>query len=145
VTALSRLERSKLGELADLLIPRASGMPSGAEADVHGEYIDRVFEVRPDLIDLVRSGLEEVPEPLPSTFEALEALKPTHLRPLADAVTAAYFLNPEVSRLVGYRKRSVIPIRFDDDLGELVSRVVARGPIYRPTPASDAPETAGRP
>jgi hypothetical protein len=143
VTALSPLERAKLGELADLLIPRTSGMPSGTDAHVQGEYMDRVFDVRPDLVDVVRSGLEGVSEPLPSTFEALEALKPTRLRPLADAVTAAYFLNPEVSRLVGYRKRSVIPIRFDDDLDQLVSRVVERGPIYRPTPSHPS-DTAER-
>ncbi len=52
----------------------------------------------------------------------------------SDAVTAAYFLNPDVAQLVGYRKRSVIPIRFDDDLEGLVAPVSARGPIYRPTP-----------
>jgi len=142
MTGLTALERAKLGAIADLLIPRTSGMPSGTDADVQGEFIDRVFEVRPDLVEVVRSGLEQVPEPLPASFPALEALRLTRLRPLAEAVTAAYFLNPEVSRLVGYRTRSVIPIRFDEDLGELVAPVLARGPIYRPTPPSHSSEQA---
>jgi hypothetical protein len=141
MSGLSPAERAKLGGVADLLIPRASGMPSGSDADAHGEHLDRVFDVRPDLLDAVRAGLEEVPEPLPASFAALDALQLAGLRPLADAVTAAYFLNPEVSRLVGYRKRSVIPIRFDEDLDELVVHVVARGPRYRPTPdGSDGKE-----
>jgi hypothetical protein len=135
VSALTAEERARLGAVADLLIPRASGMPSASEADVQGEYIDRVVSVRPDLLQAVRSGLAALPHPLPESYVALESLQIAGLRPLADAITAAYFINPEVARLVGYRKRSVIPIRFDEDLDQLVTHVVARGPIYRPTPA----------
>lgn len=134
VPTLSDEERTKLAALADLLIPRSSGMPSASDAAVHGEFIDRVFAVRADLVAAVRDGLDQIPEPLPESFEELSSRGLAGLRPLADAVTAAYFLNPDVARLVGYRKRSVIPIRFDDDLDGLVVPVTARGPIYRPTP-----------
>ena len=98
------------------------------------EFIDRVFSVRPDLADAVRAGLDEIAEPLPSSFLELQERSLSRLRPLAEAVTAAYFLNPQVAQLVGYRKRSVIPIRFDEDLDSLVGPVDRRGPIYRPTP-----------
>lgn len=131
---LTPSERLLLGTLADVLIPRSAEMPSGAEAEVATIYIDKVFDVRPDLLDTVRAGLAELPEQLPSSFTELSGLGLGSLRAVADAVTAAYFLNPEVARRVGYRKRSVIPIRFDEDLDDLVGDVVARGPIYRPTP-----------
>lgn len=131
---LTAAERSRLAAVADLLIPRASGMPSASEALVHEEFIDRVFSVRPDLADGVRSGLADIADPLPSSFPELQARALPRVRALAEAVTAAYFLNPQVAQLVGYRKRSVIPIRFDEDLDALVSSVNARGPIYRPTP-----------
>jgi len=134
VSALTDLQRARLAQVADLFIPRASGMPSASDADVQGEYIDRVFGVRPDLADAVAAGLAELPETLPESFAELAALQLARLRSLADAVTAAYFLNPEVARRVGYRQRSVIPIRFDEDLDTLVASVRARGPIYRPTP-----------
>lgn len=143
MTALTHDERVMLGTLADLLIPRASGMPSGTEADVHSVYIDRVFEVRPDLIETVHSGLAGLRDPMPETFESFESSELARLRPLAEAITAAYFLNPHVARLVGYRKRSVIPIRFDEDLDELVTQVVARGPIYRPTPGIATTSSGG--
>jgi hypothetical protein len=133
---LSAEERAAVARIADLLIPRTATMPSGTDAEAHGAFLDRVFEVRPDVIEAVRRGLAQAPAALPTAVADLEPAAWDGLRPVADAVTAAYFINPEVARLVGYRKRSVIPIRFDEDLDGLVAEVVARGPIYRPTPAS---------
>lgn len=133
---LSSDERGTLAVIADLLIPRTSGMPSASDADVQGEYIDRVFGVRADLIDAVSDGLKQIAAPLPTTFDELLARDLPGFRPLAEAVTAAYFLNPTVAQLIGYRKRSAIPIRFDEDLAGLVEPVSSRGPIYRPTPGN---------
>jgi hypothetical protein len=132
--ALTDDDRTKLAAIADLLIPRTSGMPSASDAAVHGEFIDRVFSVRPDLAEGVRAALDEIAEPVPASFPELQARALPRLRSLAEAATAAYFLNPQVAQLVGYRKRSVIPIRFDEDLDALVAPVDRRGPIYRPTP-----------
>lgn len=134
MSGFSAEERVKLGRVADLLIPATSVMPSGAMADAHGAHIDRVVRVRPDLVDSVRQALRHVPDPLPRSLESLDPQVLSLMRPVADAITAAYFVNPEVARLVGYQKRSLIPIHFDEDLDTLVSTVTARGPIYRPTP-----------
>lgn len=131
---LTPAERAKLAVVGDLLITRDAGMPSASDAGVQNEYIDQVFAVRPDLLDSVRAGLEQIADAVPTSFAELSARELPGLRALADAVTAAYFLNPAVAQLVGYRKRSFIPIRFDDDLDRLVAPVSARGPIYRPTP-----------
>ncbi|WP_438354342.1 hypothetical protein [Microbacterium sp. CJ88] len=134
MSALDLRDRERLAALADLLIPASDGMPSGSSAQAHNTYLDSVFAVRPDLVEVVRAGLDVLPDPVPA---ALAEVPMPQLRPVADALTAAYFLNPDVAASVGYRKRSVIPIRFDDDLDGLVADVVARGTIYRPTPGTE--------
>ena len=131
---LSDRERSELAEVADLFIPASDSMPSASQALVHTEGIDRVFSVRDDLVAGVRLALDDLSGRIPPTFDALRAAPPLGFAQLAEAVTAAYFLNPDVARSVGYTKRSEIPIVFDTDLDSLVSAVTARGPIYRPTP-----------
>jgi hypothetical protein len=135
VSVLTAADRARLARFADLLIPRGDGMPSGSEADAHGAQLDRVFEVRPDLVQTVADGLAVLPDPLPASVDAFDPALFARLRGVADALTSAYFIDPEVARRVGYRRRTVIPIRFDDDLAALTAAVTRRGPIYRPTPA----------
>jgi hypothetical protein len=126
--------RTTLARVADLLIPLSGVMVSASEADVQGDGIDRVIEVRPDLLASVLGLLAELGDVIPASFDELYAMRSTHFGGFAEAVTAAYFLNPAVARAVGYTKRSMIPIVFDADLATLVSTVCSRGPIYRPTP-----------
>ena len=138
VSGLDDARRSTLAVIADLLIPASPTALSASAADVHGTGIDRVLGVRPDLLAPVVGLIDEVTSAPPSTFEDLHALGLSHFGALAEAVTAAYYLNPVVAAGVGYAKRSAIPIVFDNDLDELVRTVAARGPIYRPTPSPDS-------
>lgn len=131
MSTLTAAERTHLATIADLIIPRSATMPSGSEADAHASYLDAVFDMRPDLLEVVRANIGASPAVLPAQLDEETA---TALRPTADALTAAYFLNPDVARRVGYRKRSVVPIEFDRDLDLLTEAVTDRGPIYRPTP-----------
>lgn len=132
--ALSSAERECLASIADLLIPNDNVMPSASEADVHGSGIDKVFSVRPDLSVSVRAALAALADNPPSSYSELDENRPPHFGGLAEAVTAAYYLNPSVQALVGYARRSEIPIVFDEDLASLTAAVSARGRIYRPTP-----------
>ena len=136
---LNPTRRRQLGELADLLIPDDGSALSASRADVQGTGIDRVVRIRPDLLDAVLGLLDDVADDTPATFEALYAMRSPHFGGFAEAVTAAYYLNPTVAAGVGYGRRSAIPIVFDPDLDELVRTVVARGPIFRPTPTSSLP------
>ena len=131
---LSDRERFELAEVADLFIPASESMPSASQARVHTDGIDRVLTVRDDLLAGVRLALDDLSGRIPHSFDELRANPPLGFAQLAEAVTAAYFLNPDVARSVGYTTRSEIPIIFDTDLDVLVSAVSARGPIYRPTP-----------
>lgn len=130
--------RGTLAVVADLLIPASATALSASAADVQGSGIDRVLVVRPDLLAPVVGLIDEVTSALPATFEDLYSLRSPSFGGFAEAVTAAYYLNPVVANSVGYAKRSAIPIVFDDDLDSLVRHVAARGPIYRPTPSADS-------
>lgn len=140
--SISTSERELLARVADLLIPQGDTMPSASQALVHTDGIDKVFTVRPDLLDGIRIALDLLGEAdaagrFPDSFDALYAADFAGFAPLSEAVTAAYFLNPHVASSVGYTKRSVIPIVFDSDLDSLVRDVTTRGPIYRPTPGEN--------
>ena len=103
---------SDLDELADRLIPAEDGMPSASEAGATGVWLERVLEIRPDLR-------------LPVERRDPDAV--------ATAVVAAYYLNPEVSERIGYAGQQAIPLG-PPDHEDLLASVVARGPVYRPTP-----------
>ena len=55
---------------------------------------------------------------------------------LTEVVTAAYFMNPDVRRALGYTGQGPTPLdpRVDYMEDGLLESVIKRGPIYRPTP-----------
>ena len=55
---------------------------------------------------------------------------------LTEVVTAAYFMNPDVRKAVGYTGQGPSPLdpRVDYMEDGLLESVIKRGPIYRPTP-----------
>jgi hypothetical protein len=103
---------SRLDELADQLIPGEDGMPSATEAGATGRWLEAVFEARPDL------------------REPVENLEPDAV---ASAIVAAYYFNSEVRERIGYAGQRAIPLG-PPDHEDLLEPVVARGPVYRPTP-----------
>jgi hypothetical protein len=135
--SLSTQRRAQLGAIADQLIPAGSGMPSASEAGVAGQYLDEVLAARPDLVEPLEAALASVE----GAWDPIAALR-------ADAgawgvitaiVPAAYFLNPAMREAIGYpglEARPIDPDAAPDYLEDgLLDSVVARGPVYRPTPA----------
>jgi hypothetical protein len=136
---ISDSRRAQLGAIADQLIPAGSGMPSASEAGVAGRYLDEVLAARPDLAAPLDAALASV-----DGLAASDAL--ASLRDNADGwgvltavVPAAYFLNPAMRDAIGYPGLESRPIDAElapDYLEDgLLDSVVARGPVYRPTPA----------
>jgi hypothetical protein len=141
--------REWLAVVADELIPAGAGMPSAGEVDVAGRQLDLVLAARPDLL----AGLEEAhrlagalrpPEvlgALPEDGAAREAL--------LLVVAGGYYSSPVVTRLLGYTGQTPEPVRADTypayvEEG-LLDRVIARGPLYRPTVASQERSPARSP
>ena len=123
------MNRERLAELADALIPAESGMPSASQAGAVGEWLDAVLAARPDfeapLAGVAASSFDvsALPEHDPAGWTALTA-----------AVVAAYYMNPEVCERVGYAGQQAIPLPAEPDYEDLLESVRSRAPVYRPTP-----------
>jgi hypothetical protein len=133
------LDRARLAELADVLIPGEAGIPAASEAGAVGEWLDAVLAARPDL-GTPLAGLAGSTAGM-SAAEAIAALPerdPAGWSALTSAVVAAYFMNPEVCERIGYAGQQAIPLDPDappDYLEDgLLDSVKARPPVYRPTP-----------
>jgi len=138
------LDRTTLAALADVLIPAADRMPAASEAGAAGEWLDEVLRVRGDLEAPLQGLLERARGVDPAAeVERLEREEPEALEALATAVAGAYFLNPEVRRLIGYPGQEPRPIEPEEppdyEQDDLLASVVERGPIFRPTPESRRP------
>lgn len=123
-----------LDPLADQLIPSEDGMPSASEAGATGRWLDAVLAARPDL----RAPLEGLATSMAGMTpeEAVAALPerdPAGWTALTSAVVAAYYFNPEVCERIGYAGQRALPLG-PADHEDLLASVVAREPVYRPTP-----------
>jgi hypothetical protein len=129
------MNRARLAELADALIPGEGGMPSASAAGATAEWLDAVLAARPDF-EAPLAGLEASTAGL-SAQEAVAVLPerdPGGWTALTAAVVAAYYMNPEVSARIGYNGQRAIPFDPDQpDYLDLIDSVRARGAIYRPT------------
>jgi hypothetical protein len=136
---LDEAARARLGEFADLLIAGGAGMPSASEAQVHTQWIDRVFAARPDMEAAVRGVLALPGEPA-AVLAQLREQDGDGFTGFAFAVAGAYLINPRIRRELGYPGPA--PVRNPALPGEaeayledgILDVVIARGPIYRPTP-----------
>ena len=124
------MNRERLGELADQLIPAGDGMPSATEAGAVGEWLDAVLAARPEFAAPLE-GISASVEPI----DALPERDPAGWGVLTAAIVAAYYMNPDVCARVGYAGQRAIPFDADaPDHLDLLAAVEARGPVYRPTP-----------
>ena len=133
------MNRERLAEFADELIPAASGMPSASQAGATGQWLDAVLAARPDF-EVPLSGLEASTAGMDAA-EAIAALPerdPAGWSALTAAVVAAYYMNPDVCERIGYAGQRAIPLDPDaapDYLQDgLLHSVKSRGPVYRATP-----------
>jgi hypothetical protein len=133
------MNRERLAELADQLIPAEGEMPSASQAGAVGEWLDAVLAARPDYetplagIDASTAGLDPA-----EAIAVLPERDPAGWTALTAAVVAAYYMNPDVCARVGYAGQRAIPLDPDappDYLQDgLLESVKGRGPVYRPTP-----------
>jgi hypothetical protein len=140
---LDDARRRCLAALADALIPGGSGLPSASAAEVPGQWIDRTLAARPELADAVLAVVDAVPGP-GAGLEWLRAQDRSLVERFTFAVSAAYFMNPQVRRALGYPGTAPrrLPAAADeaeyylDD--DVLGPVVARGHVFRQPPDEPA-------
>jgi hypothetical protein len=138
-TMFDHSRREILAALADVLIPRGDGMPSASEAGVAGRWLDEVLGLRPDFGAPLAVVLDRLKGAAPiAGLEQLRSDDPAGFGVLAEVVAGGYFLNPKVRAAIGYPGQQPVPIvpesPPDYEQDGLIASVIARGPIYRPTP-----------
>ena len=130
-------QRAVLAALADVLIPAGDGMPSASAAAVAEEGLNQVLVAVPSLATGLADVLAKAKGGEPAEFIAsLSRTDPAAHGILTEVVTAAYFMNPDVRKAVGYAGQGPSPLdpRVDYMEDGLLESVIKRGPIYRPTP-----------
>jgi hypothetical protein len=130
-------QRAVLAGLADVLIPAGDGMPSARAAAVAEEGLNQVLAAVPSLEASLADVLAKAKGREPAeVIASLARTDPAAYGILTEVVTAAYFMNPDVRRAVGYTGQGPSPLdpRVDYMEDGLLESVIKRGPIYRPTP-----------
>jgi hypothetical protein len=137
-TYLSETDREVYGRLADQLIPEGSEMPSATQAEVPSRWIDEALRIRPDLVADLRVAVEvSAGTGAAEAVALLHAEHPDVFDSVGTLTAGAYFLSPEVRRLIGYAGQVAIPIRDDvDSYIDMLANVVERGQVYRSVPES---------
>jgi hypothetical protein len=129
--------RAVLAGLADVLIPAGDGMPSASAAGVAEEGLNQVLAAVPSLGASLAEVLARAKGREPAeVIASLARTDPAAYGILTEVVTAAYFMNPDVRKAVGYTGQGPSPLdpRVDYMEDGLLESVIKRGPIYRPTP-----------
>ena len=142
-SALARFDpgrRAALEAVANLLIPSGDGMPSASEAGVAGRWLDEVLRLRPDFGPPLAAVLDGLIGTDPEVALArLRSTDPAGFGVLAEVVAGGYFLNPKVRSAINYpgqQSVAIVPEQPPDyEQDGLIASVIARGPIYRPTPS----------
>jgi len=134
-------QRTTLGRLADALIPAGDGMPSASQAGVADRWLDEVIRLRPDFGPSLGGILERYAAiDADVAIADLQTSDADGFFVLTEVVAGGYFLNPEVRQAIGYPGQQSVPIVPEDppdyEQDGLLAAVVARGPIYRPTPGT---------
>lgn len=142
-------QRATFDVLADVLVPATERMPAASEVDVSGAGLERVLRARPDLEAPLARVLENGPGADPAArLREVQGDDPAGFEALALAATGAYYTDAAVRDLIGYPGQTYDATRVatpDIDISDpMLQRVVARGPIYRPTPAPHPDEGPAR-
>jgi hypothetical protein len=127
--AFSDAERRAMERLGDALIPPAPGALSASEAGIGGLLLDQILVLVPERVPLLRQVIARAGEtPAEAALAALKASDPVLHDGFCETVVGAYFMSPEVRRLVAYPGRVAVPARIDvTDLEELLMPVLEQG------------------
>ncbi|MEV4135577.1 hypothetical protein AB0J72_25795 [Dactylosporangium sp. NPDC049742] len=110
-----------------------------SQAKVHEKWVDRALSARPDLFDGLVAALDGDDDPA-LAVDRLKKAQPELFDTLSFVVAGSYLMNPAVTKALGMpgnapKPKPALPDEADHYLsGGALDPVIARGPIYRPTP-----------
>ena len=128
--SLSKAQREIIARLAAEILPGTESQPSAASIDIAGSPLDRVLRLAPEtqhLLDHLLGAYSGNPE----TF--LEALSDDAFNALMTVICAAYVMDPEVRKALGYEgQQALTPNRGGFGAEDLVIEMMGEPKRYRP-------------
>ena len=136
MSALSEPHRELLLQVADVLIPSTDTMPSLRRADPDGRWLARACLARADVLADLADALEELAgEDLVTALRALHTSARATFDIVANVVSGAYYLIPEVRALLGYpgqvRNPAPLDLAADELSGEIFDGAMNYTGTYR--------------
>lgn len=135
---LTDTELTTLLRIADTLIPESGPHPKASAAEQFQPYLQLALAARADVFDAVLTAvrtLTDVPDgELHGALKKMWAEDKFTFDPLSSVIAGAYFMTPQVKKLIGYPGQHRDPAGLEDAANELetgiLDPVIARGPIY---------------
>lgn len=136
ITPISPELRTVFQRLADILIAEGHGKPPASAIGIGRDLLDRALATLPSFSGPLLDILEEAKDANPETFtRLLHSSRPTDFRVLATVTVGAYYLSPEVRRLIGYPGQAPAPLSTAGTpeylTNGMLERVYERHPGYR--------------
>jgi hypothetical protein len=136
--ALTETELAALLRVADCLIPASGPNPKASDAEQYTAYLQLALAARADVFDAVVGGageFAEIPEDeLWNALKKMSAEDKSTFDPLSAVLAGAYFMTPQVMKLIGYpgQHRDPAPLELAaDEIGSgILDPVLERGFIY---------------
>lgn len=130
--------RAGLAAVSEVVLPGTDRLPSGVDVGAHLDLLDRVLVADPSLTAaVVAVGQRAATGGCPPLADMPE-WEPWHCESAVFALTAAYYLSPQVLRALDYPGLGPRPIALatpDEVVSEdLLAPVRDRGPCYVPAP-----------
>jgi hypothetical protein len=139
---LTSEEIATLYAIADVMIPAAGDIPAATEEAGFDKALVRAVDARADAFETLTAILQRLAGADASTLDgalrSLHANEPGAFQPLSAVVAGAWLLLETVRERIGYpgqpRDPAGIQQVVDELDGGILDPVIARGPIYTPTP-----------
>ncbi|GAB5898083.1 MULTISPECIES: hypothetical protein [Mycolicibacterium] len=136
--ALTDTELAALLRVADCLIPASGPNPKASDAEQYIAYLELALAARTDVFEAVVGGarkLSDVPDDeLWDALKTMSAEDKFTFDPLSSVLAGAYFMTPQVMKLIGYpgQHRDPAPLELAaDEIGSgILDPVLERGHIY---------------
>jgi len=138
-TTMTSEERALFAQVADILIPAYQEMPAASTVGVHDDLLDTVLMHRPELIEDIRRGLKGMEAKCDkAAVQALYLSDTPAFDAISLAASGAYYMSESVWKKLSYPGQENAPFDIESPRAYneegLLDKVLARGPIYRPTP-----------
>jgi hypothetical protein len=136
--ALTETELAALLRVADCLIPASGPNPKASDAEQYTAYLQLALAARADVFDAIVGGackLAEIPEDeLWNALKKMSTEDEFTFGPLSSVLAGAYFMTPQVMKLIGYpgQHRDPAPLELAaEEIGSgILDPVLERGFIY---------------